>query len=411
MSAVLKFKNDAASSDPALIGWTEFAANNPAPDWVQGVRKVSRDNFALQSTPSKGERYKYTNIMAAVRHLNLSFDKAEVTAAGCTEFVESIMDSVQKPQPWLRAMITAQPVGDEKYKDMALWDAVNAYLRDGVVLDVPAKTMGKDALHITINGHDGAYFVPRTFLNIGEQAEFTIIEHHIGDGTYWNNRLTQIHVQKGARLRHYRIQENSEQAVYTQNTHVTLERDATYEAFVLTAGASLSRNQIHVQLNGENAEARLAGVSLLHGAQHADTTITIDHNAPNCRSNQTYKTILDDRAHGVFQGKVFVDQIAQRTDGYQLHNALLLSKTAEMSVKPELEIYADDVKCSHGATTGQMDTGPLFYLRSRGLSEAEAKLLLMQAFLGPALAEIRDETVQEEISELALNWLQRQTVK
>lgn len=404
----LKKKPIPVETDIGLTDWESFANSNAAPDWIKALRLRSRDTYADLGLPnSRMERFKYTNILNAVKNMALSFDSADVTPSGCTEFLTPIMDA--SFPAWARAMAESTPAGDEAYGDMNLWYAVNAYLRDGFVLDVPAGITGREALHITINGHDGAYIVPRTFLRIGANAEFTIIEHHTGEGAYWNNRVTQIHLEKGARLRHYRIQENSDKAVYTQNTHVTLDRDATYEAFNLAKGAAFSRNQIHIDLQGENAEARLGGVNLLKGAQFGDTTITIEHQAPHCRSNQTYKTILDDKAHAVFQGKVHVHRPAQKTDGYQLSNTLLLSPQAQMDTKPELEIYADDVKCSHGATTGRLDLEPLFYLRTRGLSEAQAKFLLMQAYLGPALDEIRDETVHEEFSAIAAAWLEAQS--
>ncbi len=404
----LKKKPIPVETDIGLTDWESFADSNAAPDWIKALRLRNRNVYAALGLPnSRMERFKYTNILNTVKNMALSFDSADVTPSGCTEFLTPIMDA--SFPAWARAMAESTPAGDEAYGDMNLWYAVNAYLRDGFVLDVPAGITGREALHITINGHDGAYILPRTFLRIGANAEFTIIEHHTGEGAYWNNRVTQIHLEKGARLRHYRIQENSDKAVYTQNTHVTLDRDATYEAFNLAKGAAFSRNQIHIDLQGENAEARLGGVNLLKGAQFGDTTITIEHQAPHCRSNQTYKTILDDKAHAVFQGKVHVHRPAQKTDGYQLSNTLLLSPQAQMDTKPELEIYADDVKCSHGATTGRLDLEPLFYLRTRGLSEAQAKFLLMQAYLGPALDEIRDEQVHEEFSAIAADWLEAQS--
>lgn len=408
MTVLKKKQVPQEATDTGLTGWDGFASSGSAPDWMRALRLRGRDLYAACGLPnSRLERFKYTNIADAIKNMALSFDSADVKPTGCTEFLKPIM-SPSIPE-WARAMAESAPAGESTYGDMNLWHAVNAYLRDGLILDVPAGTTGREALHITINGHGGAYFVPRTFLRIGANAEFTIIEHHMGEGAYWNNRVTQIHLEKGARLRHYRIQENSDKAVYTQNTHVTLDRDATYEAFVLTKGAAFSRNQIHIELQGENAEARLGGVNLLKGTQFGDTTITIEHQAPHCRSNQTYKTVLDDKAHAVFQGKVHVHRPAQKTDGYQLSNTLLLSPQAQMDTKPELEIYADDVKCSHGATTGRLDLEPLFYLRTRGLSEAQAKFLLMQAYLGPALDEIRDEQVHEEFSAIAADWLEAQS--
>jgi Fe-S cluster assembly protein SufD len=158
-------------------------------------------------------------------------------------------------------------------------------------------------------------------------------------------------------------------------------------------------------LNGQNIECSFNGINLLNKQQHGDTTILVEHKAPRCKSNQFYRSILDDKSRGVFQGKVHVHQIAQKTDGYQLSNTLLLSPEAEMDTKPELEIYADDVKCSHGATTGQLDEEPLFYLRSRGLSAAEARMLLVQAFVDEVADKIVDEKFQSSVKESCTQWL------
>jgi Fe-S cluster assembly protein SufD len=387
--------------------WEEFAAANPALQWVQDVRKRGQETFEAMGLPTtRSERYKYTNIPAAEAGRVFPFARSALGMSGDTRFLTSMAEEMPD---WVRTLAEATPPGEAQYKDMALWHAVNAFMRDGVFIDVPKNTVDAKPLEITITGSDGTSFVPRSFIRVQSGAEFTIVERHTGEGSYWNNRVTQIIVEKGARLRHYRMQDNSNMAIYTQNTHVTVDRDGSYEAFVLTMGSALSRNQIHVDLIGENAETRLGGVNLLNGTQHGDTTITIEHQAPNCRSNQTYKSIIADKAHGVFQGKVHVHQIAQKTDGYQLSNTLLISPTARMDTKPELEIYADDVKCSHGSTTGQMDTAPLFYLRTRGLSEAQAKMLLMQAFLGPALDEIRDDAAREDFIQKATDWLEQQT--
>lgn len=408
MTAIQKIKEifTGDTSEAAKAEWENFTAENPAPEWVQHLRNQGFKRFAASGVPTpRSERFKYTDLTQADKKF-YPFATSNVALKGDTRFVKNITDVFEAIPDWVRELAESQPAGEETYRDMALWHGVNAYFRDGFILDVPKNTTGEMPLEITITGDDNTSFVPRTFLRIGESAEFTIIERHVGEGNYWNNRVTQIILEPGARLRHYRIQDNGIEAIYTQNTHVMQDRDSTYEAFVLTMGAALSRNQIHVELQGPNAEVRLAGVNLLNGAQHGDTTITIEHQAPHCKSNQTYKTILDKKAHGVFQGKVHVHRPAQLTDGYQLSNAMLLSPTAIMDTKPELEIYADDVKCSHGSTTGQIDTGPMFYLRSRGLSEAQAKLLLMQAFIGPALDEIRDDAAREMISETTLNWLQ-----
>ena len=171
-------------------------------------------------------------------------------------------------------------------------------------------------------------------------------------------------------------------------------------------GGKLTRNEIHAEIQGTNAEVSFNGANLLGGSQTGDTTILIEHQAPHCRSNQFYRTLLDDQAKGVFQGKVHVHQIAQKTDGYQLANTILLSDKADMNTKPELEIYADDVLCSHGATCGQLDEEPIFYLRSRGLNEAQARRLLVQAFVDETVDKIGNDTLREEVGEIVETWLQ-----
>lgn len=259
---------------------------------------------------------------------------------------------------------------------------------------------------ILFTGRDGRLHAPVLTIEIGEGAEATIIERHTGTGAYWKNMVTHITLGKGAILNHYRLQEDAIGAVQTNMVNLSLARDAVYSGFSLNTGAGLTRHQIHAILNGQNGECSLNGINLLQGKQHGDTTILIEHAAPNCRSNQFYRTILDDESRGVFQGKVHVHRIAQKTDGYQLSNALLLSPKAEMDTKPELEIYADDVKCSHGATTGQLDEEPVFYLRSRGLSEAEARMLLVQAFVDEVADKIGDEDFRSEVTGKAQAWLQ-----
>lgn len=258
---------------------------------------------------------------------------------------------------------------------------------------------------ISFNGTAGAVYTPSLTITLEEGASLTLIERHSGEGAYWKNMVASITLAAGARFRHIRLQEDSTEAVSTNMVEITLGRDAVYDGFSFNLGGKLTRHEIHAVLNGEGGEIHINGLNLLNGKQHGDTTIVIEHAAPHCASNQFYRTILDDEARGVFQGKVHVHKIAQKTDGYQLSNALLLSPKAEMDTKPELEIYADDVKCSHGSTCGQLDEEPLFYLRSRGLNEAEARLLLVQAFVDEVVDKIDDEDTKTKISDRAMGWL------
>lgn len=259
---------------------------------------------------------------------------------------------------------------------------------------------------IVFTSSDGQHTQPRLRIVLEEGAQLTIIERHDGTGAYWKNMVTEIEVGPNANLQHVRLQNDNNEAVQTNLVHIKTARDAVYNGFSLNMGGKLTRHEIHAEIQGENGEVSFNGINMLNGEQHADTTILIEHQAPHCQSNQFYRTLLDDKSHGVFQGKVHVHQAAQKTDGYQLSNALLLSPDAEMDTKPELEIYADDVKCSHGATTGQLDEDPLFYLRQRGLNEAQARMLLIQAFVDEVIEKVENEPVREDILEATHTWLQ-----
>lgn len=260
---------------------------------------------------------------------------------------------------------------------------------------------------VTITGREGQALTPCVVVNVPAGTEATIVERHDGSGAYWNNMRVQIHLPAGARLTHYRFVTAATESVSTILTHIRAERDARYTAFSLIAGEGVVRNQIEAEITGAGAEVSLNGVNLLSGAQHADTTITVSHQAPHARSWQSYKNVLADRARGVFQGKIHVDRAAQKTDGYQLSNTLMLSSLAEMDVKPELEIYADDVKCSHGATSGKVDETALFYLRARGISESVARLMLVEAFVRDVIETAPHEGIRQEMEAVVAQWLSR----
>lgn len=408
MSAVTRFQSryKAETADLALMGWEQLMQGD-APDWVQALRKRGHEKLCQSGLPTpKLERFKYTNLPAFLKKASLQFAASDIVIDGHTDYVRKLMEHCQEAPEWLQTMATATPAGEDKYGDTMLWDGANAYFNDGITLYVPEKTTGDKPLNITMTGHDGTYFVPRTFLYLEKESDFTVIEYHMGNGSYWNNRVTQIKIEKGARLRHYRFQENSTDSAYTQNTHVQVGEGGQYEAFVLTSGSALSRNQVHVELQGEGAECHLNGINLLSSKQNGDSTLTVEHQAPGCVSKQNYRSVIADQATGTFQGKAHVHRPAQKTDGYQLSNALLLSPQATMNTKPELEIYADDVKCSHGATAGKLDEEALFYLRARGIPEKQARNLLIQAFVGELMEEVSCDDVREQAAMIVSNWLE-----
>jgi Fe-S cluster assembly protein SufD len=274
-------------------------------------------------------------------------------------------------------------------------------------IDVPGNTKPVQPFVINIEAPgEGAAIAPFS-ISLGENAQATVIERHSGGGRFWSNMTTRVTLAPGARLYHYRLQDYAAETVFTHVAEVTIARDATYDSFTLTTGAGLSRNEIHARLEGPGGHCELNGVNLLRGQQHGDTTIIVDHQAPYCTSHQFYRSVLNDRARGVFQGKIHVAREAQKTDGFQMSKALVLSEGAEMDIKPELEIYADDVKCSHGATMGQIDEDALFYLRSRGIPYEEARGLLISSFVGEAIDKITDEMVRREFLDRVELWLAR----
>jgi Fe-S cluster assembly protein SufD len=250
-------------------------------------------------------------------------------------------------------------------------------------------------------------FHPRVLILAGRNSHATVVESHVGlgDRPYFSNLVSEVTLREGAVLGHYKLQNEQPGAFHLAATQVRLDSRSTYDGFVLSLGARLSRNEIRAHLGGGEIECRLNGAYAVAGDQHVDNTTFIDHAAPGSRSREVYKGVLDETARGVFQGKILVRPHAQKTDGHQLNRALLLSRGAEVDSKPELEIYADDVKCSHGAAIGEIDEDQLFYLRARGIDRMTARAILVEAFLGEVLDEIRLDAAREAYRGLLAGWL------
>lgn len=404
MKTVMKFPEKSVYEPCGEGTYTPCKLPKDVPDYIKNLRVAAHERFKAQGLPTqKLERFKYTNIAKAVSGWDGVLGDAAFSYPDL--YASELVDNLEE-RPWVKELLEATSTGQEKYADSALWDLNTAYLRDGVVVDIPAGKIVEEPLRLTIRGEDDSYTSFRLILRVGDNAQVTLVEETSGSGEYWRNRVSQIVLGQNARLNHIIVQKDSAEAVYTQYTHVSLSRDAYYNGFTLNKGAALTRHQMQADLTGTGGHASFNGLNLLSGKQHGDTTILVNHMAAHCQSNQFYRSLLDGESHGVFQGKVHVFEDAQKTDGYQLSNAILLSGKAEMDTKPELEIYADDVKCSHGATTGQLDEEPLFYLRSRGLSEKEARRLLLQAFVDEAVEKIGNSSLEETIGADVLQWLE-----
>ena len=245
----------------------------------------------------------------------------------------------------------------------------------------------------------------RNVIEVASGSSATLIETHLGEGAYLSNSVTEIRLGDGARLDRVKVEHEAASAIHLAHTHMTLAKNTTLRDFTLTSGARVNRQNGTYEFLGEGSDAKVAGAYLLSGKQHADTRLVVDHKVPHCTSRELFKCVMDEHARGIFQGKVIVQPHAQKTDGKQSSHALLLSETAEFDAKPELEIFADDVVCGHGATCGDLDHDHIFYLESRGIPEAQAKSLLIAAFVGEAFETISHDGVRQALADYAETWL------
>jgi len=302
-----------------------------------------------------------------------------------------------------------------------------AFMEDGVFLQVAADTVIHDSIHClflsTASADDTRSRVsyPRLLIVLEDYAELTVVEHYLGlkslgvenvgldsqvldesgseknkleNNHNFTNTLTEILLHPYARLNHYKLQCESHDSSHIGGIHVEQHRGSRFSSHNVSLGAALARNDIHIKLMGENAKCRLNGVYLVGGRQHVDHHTQVDHLEPSCCSDELYKGVIQGRARAVFNGKVVVHRGAQQSDARQINKNLLLSEKAEVDTKPELQIYADDVKCSHGATVGQLDAQSLFYLQSRGISKTDAEALLVYAFVSEILEGIDHPGIQ-----------------
>ena len=287
----------------------------------------------------------------------------------------------------------------------------SAMMTDGLVIEVADGVVLMQPLHVVhvAGAAQPSAMFTRSLLKIGKNAGATLVESYIaadGAKSYQAHDALVLAIGDSARLDHVRLVEDSREAFNISSSVVTLGRRAHFNTFGMTSGSAVSRYQAVIAVAGEHSRVETNGVNLLNGRQHADTTLFLDHAVPNCSSREIFRAVVDDRGHSVFQGRIIVRPKAQKTDAKMMTRALLLSDEAEADNKPELEIFADDVTCGHGATTGALDESLLFYLRARGLSEKEAQTLLIQAFVGEAIESIANDTLRDLAIAAAQRWLE-----
>ncbi len=282
-----------------------------------------------------------------------------------------------------------------------------AFLQDGGFLYVPPNTVIEQPVYlvfVTAPRSRPLATHPRNLVIVGRNSQVTLVEMYLGleEDVYFTNAVTEVVADEGAHVDHYKLQRESKRAYHVAVTYVEQARASVFRTHFVGLGGALVRNEVRVRLGGEGAEATVNGIYLAGGTQHMDNYTVIDHALPRCASHELYKGILNGKAHGVFNGKIFVRQDAQKTDAKQTNQTLLLSDDAVINTKPQLEIFADDVKCTHGATVGQLSADAVFYLRSRGIGLEAARGLLTYAFANDVIGRIEIDALRDQLEDLLL---------
>ena len=349
---------------------------------LRALRERAYESFSKNGYPTpRHEDWKYTNVAAVVS------GKWTVDSA-------------------------AAPVSDLPVKLLEKFNferngfaALNLAFADVKVLRIGKDTSVEEPIVLELDGGEGKADFPHIIVVAEAGSKATIVETYESSAASFTNAAIQIFVEDNANLTHYRVQKESPEAFHYGVTEVTVGRGSSYNSTNINLGGALSRHDIEVRFTAEGGEAWVDGLYMLNGTQHHDTHSIIDHQVPNCLSHQTYKGVLNDKSRAVFNGKVFVRENARGTDAQQQNKNLLLSNDARVDTKPQLEIFNDDVKCSHGATVGQLEEEELFYLLTRGLPEMLARNLLTYGFAEEVINKIEIESIKTELDAAVLNRL------
>lgn len=413
----------------------QSTARNSAPEWLRSIRRNGIESFRGQGFPScADEQWRFTDIRPiAVGDYRLpKEDSPPLTTAEIAASAGTDMDSYRmvfvdgRFAPALSRLEgfpesgflghrfshsesrAAERLGKTGSLLQGAFPTLNAaFIDEGAVVEVPAgMELPKpiQLLYVSSGREPMVATFPRNLILIGEDSRAVLVETYLGQGSMGGltNVVTEVAIGARASLNHVAIQRENARAFHIRNSCILQEEASQYRSTAITLGGSISRNDIQVVLNGEHGDCTLNGLYLGADRQLIDNHTRIDHLAPNCHSWEVYKGILDDRAAGVFNGKIFVHPGAQKTDAKQTNRVLLLTNDAKINTKPELEIFADDVKCTHGATIGKLNEEAAFYLRSRGLSRDQARSILMYAFAGEVLSHVTVPEVRNDIDTVLL---------
>ena len=361
----------------------EFTGQPAAAPWIQQLREAAFQRFAELGFPTThDEDWRFTNVAPIAR---------AAFRTGKASRVVKAPDALGKLE---HARLQLARYAD--FENHAFVALNTAFLDEVTVIEIPRGALIEQPIEITYEAPDAVAVHPRTLILVGPAAQCRIVETYQGSGRYFTNAVTEIVAGEGAVVDHYKVQRESAEAFHMGAHFVALGRSANFTSHSIALGGALVRNDVAVTLS-EGADATLNGLYIVNGTQHVDNHTAIDHAQPHGTSRELYKGILDGKASAVFNGRILVRKDAQKTDSKQTNKNLVLSDEAVIDTKPELQIFADDVRCTHGATIGQLDAEAMFYLQSRGIGRGDARSLLTYAFAQDIVDRIRIESLKSSL--------------
>lgn len=426
--------------DKLISSFIAFEDNINVNDPVHDIRSEAIKNFELKGFPSRREEaWKYTSLNNLQKVDFSVFPKQEKTLeykdikkyflheidTYKIVFVDGIYSSYlsETTHDGVDVCLMSSALTKPMYRQIielyfnkvanteeSLTSLNTAFSKEGAYIYIPKNKAPRkpiQILHLATGNEASLMLQPRNLIIAEENAELQVIERHqsLTSNEVFTNSVTEIFAAKDARVDYYKVQNDNENASLVDNTYIDQKERSVVRVHTFSFGGKLTRNNLNFYQNGEHIDSTMKGVTLLDGKQHVDHYTLVHHAQPNCESHQDYKGIFDGRSTGVFNGKILVDKIAQKTDAFQQNNNVLISDTATINTKPQLEIFADDVKCSHGCTIGQLDEDALFYLQSRGIPKKEAGALLMYAFANNVLESVRIPELKTRITRIIANKL------
>lgn len=429
---------------PAITNFSSSFASlqdQSGPQWLEAIRSNAMERFSELGFPTfRQEEWKYTKVdfthkiafdLAPPGHNGLNKDHLEQLIFGnlqCPQmvFVDGHYSENLSSLQELSAHIHVQSLSEAllqnpeqlephlarlaDYQDHAFVALNTAFIQDGAFIRISGGEQAQKPIHLlflSTASETTTVSHPRNLIVVDKNSQAVIVESYVGlyQQPYFTNLVTELVVGENATLDHYKLHRESDKSFHIATLQIHQERNSNVRTFDATLGGAITRNEVNSVLDGEASECTLDGLYLVSDGQHVDNHTRLEHAKPHCDSREVYKGVLDGQATAVFHGRIVVRQDAQKTDSKQHNSNLLISDKAAVNTKPQLEIYADDVKCTHGATIGQLDENALFYLRSRGIDESMARSLLAYAFVSEMTEKVRVEAVRSALDNYLFSWL------